>query len=77
MSESKLRIAFKSLYGKTLYAYTREAVMKRAMQMLADDALNIKNIAARCGYENPAKFAAAFKDIHGVTPSTFRKGFGL
>ncbi len=77
MSESKLRISFKSLYGVTLYAYLREAVMKRAMQMLADDELSIKNISARCGYENPAKFAAAFRDIHGLTPSAFRKGFGL
>lgn len=77
MSESKLRIAFKSLYNMTLYAYIREAVMKRAMQMLANDELNIKNIATRCGYENPAKFAAAFKDIHGITPSAFRKTFGL
>ena len=77
MSESKLRISFRSLYGMTLYAYRREAGMNRAMQMLADDELNIKNIAARCGYENPAKFAAAFKKIHGITPSAFRKGFGL
>lgn len=77
MSESKLRITFKSLYGKTLYAYIREAVMKRAMQKLANDELSIKNIAAQCGYENPAKFAAAFKDVHGITPSDFRKGFGL
>lgn len=77
MSDSKLRTSFKSLYGKTLYAYIRESVMKRAMQMLANDELSIKNIAAQCGYENPAKFAAAFKDIHGITPSDFRKGFGL
>lgn len=77
MSESKLRIAFKALYGKPLYAYIREAVMKRAMQLLAYDELSIKNIAARCGYENPAKFTAAFKDVHGITPSAFRKGFGL
>lgn len=77
MSESKLRLSFKSLYGKTLYAYIREAVMKRAMQKLADDELSIKNIAAQCGYENPAKFTAAFKDVHGITPSDFRRGFGL
>ncbi len=77
MSESKLRISFKSLYGTTLYAYTREAVMKRAMQMLANDELSIKNIATRCGYKNPAKFTSAFKDVHGITPSDFRKGFGL
>lgn len=77
MSESKLRMAFKSLYGKTLYAYIREAVMKRAMQKLASDELSIKNIATQCGYENPGKFTAAFKDVHGITPSDFRKGFGL
>jgi AraC-like DNA-binding protein len=77
MSQSKLRIAFKSLYGTTLYSYIRESIMKRAMQMLADDELNIKNIAHQCGYENAAKFSAAFKAIHGITPSDFRKGFGL
>jgi AraC-like DNA-binding protein len=77
MSESKLRISFKSLYGLTLFNYMREAVMKRAMQMLADDELNIKNIAALCGYENPAKFTAVFKHIHGITPSEFRKSFDL
>ncbi|MFT4142880.1 MAG: AraC family transcriptional regulator [Mobilitalea sp.] len=45
--------------------------------MLARDDLSIKNISTLCGYENPAKFAAAFKDVHGITPSAFRKGFGL
>lgn len=77
MSQSKLRIAFKSLYGITLYSYIRESIMKRAMQMLADDELNIKNIAHLCGYENAAKFTAAFKLVHNITPSQFRKGFGL
>lgn len=77
MCESKLRVEFKSIYGMTIYAYIREAIMKRAMQMLADDCLNIKTIAALCGYENPAKFTAVFKQIHGITPSEFRKSFGL
>lgn len=77
MSESKLRIAFKSLYGITLLSYIKESVMKRAMQMLADDELSIKNIALICGYENPAKFTAAFKRIHDITPSDFRKNFEL
>lgn len=77
MSESKLRRSFKSLYKKTLYSYTREAVMKRGMQLLADDEYNIKNIATLCGYANAAKFSAAFKSVHGITPSQFRKTFGL
>lgn len=77
MSESKLRLCFKSQYNQTLYNYQRETLMKRAMQMLAFDELSIKNIAQRCGYENPAKFAAAFKKVNGITPSEFRKNFGL
>ncbi|MDF2802061.1 MAG: transcriptional regulator, AraC family [Anaerocolumna sp.] len=77
MCESKLRVEFKSLYGMTIYSYVREAIMKRAMQMLADDRLNIKSIATLCGYENAAKFTAVFKKIHGITPSEFRKAFGL
>lgn len=77
MSESKLRIAFKSYYNQSLYAYIRETIMKRAMQMLGNDELSIKNIAAACGYKNSAKFTAAFKNVHGITPSDFRKGFGL
>lgn len=77
MSESKLRISFKSFYKQTIYAYIKESIMKRAMQMLGNDELSIKNIATICGYENPSKFTSAFKNIHGITPSDFRKGFGL
>ncbi len=77
MSESKLRLSFKNLYGYTLYDYIRTETMKRAMQLLAADELSIQNIATKCGYQNPAKFTAAFKDIHGITPSQFRKAFNL
>ncbi|MDF2872780.1 MAG: transcriptional regulator, AraC family [Anaerocolumna sp.] len=77
MCESKLRVEFKSIYGMTIYNYIREAVMKRAMQMLADDGLSIKSISVLCGYENHAKFTAVFKKIHGITPSDFRKTFEL
>ncbi|MCS4478041.1 helix-turn-helix domain-containing protein [Clostridium botulinum] len=51
--------------------------MKRAMQLLSADHLSIRNISELCGYKNPAKFAAAFKNIHGITPSDFRKSFNL
>lgn len=77
MSESKLRESFKNHYGVPLYKYIRIETMKRAMQLLSADHLSIRNISEMCGYKNPAKFAAAFKDVHGLTPSDFRKAFNL
>lgn len=77
MSESKLREAFRNHYGIPLYKYIRIETMKKAMQLLSSDHLSIRNISELCGYKNSSKFAAAFKDIHGITPSDFRKSFNL
>lgn len=77
MSESKLRESFKNLYGLPLYKYIRIETMKKGMQLLAYDHLSIRDIAEQCGYKNPAKFTAAFKDVHGMNPSEFRKSFNL
>ncbi|MDR0923403.1 MAG: helix-turn-helix transcriptional regulator [Hungatella sp.] len=77
MSESKLRLSFKNIYQIPLYDYIRREKMKRAMQLLSADHLSIRDISELCGYKNASKFAAAFQDVHGVTPSEFRKAFNL
>ncbi|QIB70481.1 helix-turn-helix transcriptional regulator [Aminipila butyrica] len=77
MSESKLRLSFKNTYQIPLYDYIRREKMKRAMQLLSADHLSIRDISERCGYKNAAKFSAAFQDVHGMTPSEFRKAFNL
>jgi AraC-like DNA-binding protein len=77
MSESMLRLSFKNLYQITIAKYIRTEIMKKAMLLLSSDHLSIRDIAEQCGYKNPAKFAAAFKEIHGITPSEFRKAFNL
>ena len=77
MSESKLRESFKNTYGIPLYQYIRVEIMKRGMQLLSADHLSIRDIAEHCGYKNAAKFSAAFKAVHGITPSEFRKAFNL
>lgn len=77
MSESMLRLSFKNVYQITLSKYIRTEIMKKSMLLLAYDHFSIRDIAEQCGYKNPAKFAAAFKEIHGVTPSEFRKAFNL
>lgn len=77
MSESRLRESFKNTYGVPLYEYTRIEIMKRAMQLLSADHLSIRDISERCGFKNASKFSAAFKAVHGITPSEFRKAFNL
>lgn len=77
MSESKFRNSFKNLYGMPLYEYIKRETMKKAMQLLSADHLSISDIAELCGYNNQSKFAAAFKSIHGISPSQFRKSFNL
>lgn len=77
MSESKLRLSFKNIYQIPLYDYIRREKMKRAMQLLSADHLSIRDISELCGYKNASKFAAAFQEVHGITPSDFRRTFNL
>lgn len=77
MSVPKLYRCFKQWYGMTIAEYVREEKMKYAMRLLWSDELSIKNIAETVGYESHGKFTAAFKKVHGFTPSQFRKSFNL
>ena len=77
ISVSKLHRCFKKYYRITINQYIRVEKMKRAMLMLADDELSIKNIAHICGYDSPSKFTEAFKEIHNITPSQYRKAHYL
>lgn len=77
LSVSKLHRCFKQLYHMTIVEYIHKEKMKRAMLLLADDELNIKNIANKCGYESASKFTCAFKESFGMTPSQYRKAHNL
>ncbi|PWK28186.1 AraC-like DNA-binding protein [Arcicella aurantiaca] len=69
MSESKLKVVFKGVYGQSIYQYFKEKQMVLAFQLLKNPDVQIKNIAASLGYENPGKFTAAFKKYHKILPS--------
>jgi AraC-like DNA-binding protein len=77
MGSTKLRHCFKLLYKVTIADYVREGKMKHAMRLLSHDDMSIHNIATAVGYDSASKFTAAFKKIHGLTPSEFRKSFRL
>jgi len=63
---SRLGITYQQIMDDFLFA--------RAQEMLANDKLKIKEVAAALGFDNPANFGKAFKRWSGISPGGYRKG---
>lgn len=73
LSAGVLKNGFKGVYGTPLYSYIRNYKMNVAATMLVTDRKRrIVDVAANVGYDNPSKFAAAFKEIFGMSPVEYR-----
>lgn len=68
-----MKRCFKGVYGSGVYSYIKNYRIEVAAKMLINTNKNILDIANKVGYENGSKFAAAFKDVIGISPSEFRK----
>jgi AraC-like DNA-binding protein len=55
---------------------TDEFLRARARELLANDQLKIKQVAAALGFDSPANFGKTFKRWYGVSPGSFRAGHG-
>ena len=73
MSLTTMKNCFKAIYGYPIYEYLREVRIQKSCILLRNTPYSIIEIANLVGYENPSKFAAAFKCIMGMTPSKYRK----
>jgi AraC-like DNA-binding protein len=68
-NETKLKGAFRTRFGAPIFAYLRQVRMEEARRLLLTRRLNVTEVAARVGYANPSKFAAAFRKQFGMSPS--------
>jgi AraC family transcriptional regulator len=73
LSRFHLLRVFKSAYGETPIRRLTRLRMERAKIYLAAGEESVTEVAFRCGYENPAHFAAAFRRWVGVSPSDYRR----
>lgn len=73
ISKSHLQRAFKGVYGTSVFSYMRILKMQAASIKLIQTNQSVLEIANEHGYDNPGKFAAAFKEIMGETPLEYRK----
>lgn len=73
LSPSHFALLFRRHHGETPQRYLQKVRLERATALLRAGALNIKEIAAACGYVDAAHFCHAFKAATGSTPKQFRK----
>lgn len=73
LNEAKLKAGFRMHFGETVYGYLRQQRLLEAHRLLSAAGYNVTEVATRVGYSNPSKFAAAFKEQFGVSPSRVRQ----
>ncbi len=68
---------FKDEIGKSFVEYLTELRMGKAMQLLNNPNISIKEIAQSVGYNDPNYFSKAFKKVTGLSPTEYRMGKGI
>lgn len=73
LSPKRISLLVKSLYGKTFRQLKTEMRIQVAKQLLKESDLTVAEIGKRVGYDTTRGFLAAFTDLTGRTPSTYRE----
>jgi AraC-like DNA-binding protein len=68
-----LKIAFRHLFGCSLFRFGEQARMDYARQLLLDGKLNVSEVALRVGYPDVQNFSNAFKRFFNIRPADLRR----
>ncbi len=68
-----MKQTFKTVYGDTIGTYIQSYRMQKAMWLIQETDQSITAIAGQVGYQNASKFAEAFRQFVGVSPTEYRK----
>ncbi|NQD79483.1 response regulator [Pseudomonas sp. CrR14] len=71
--EKRLSSIFREHLGCTVFAYIREARLRRGQQLLTESSMDIQDIADQVGFRSACNFTTAFRERLGMTPSQFRQ----
>lgn len=72
ISPDYLRQLFRHEFGVSPLRYLIRRRIEAACELLRATPLPVREVAARCGFENPYYFARMFKKTVGRTPSAYR-----
>lgn len=68
MNRTKLRSAFKHIYGTTISNYRMGIAMRHAEAFLRGPEATVSEAARLAGYSNPSSFIVAYKRFFGTSP---------
>ena len=72
MSKTQLHRKLKALTNEAPGELLRNFRLKRAAQLLSQEADSVTQIAYSVGFNNLSYFAKCFKELHGVSPSSYK-----
>ena len=73
ISPSRGHALFKKYFDKTYGEKLREVRISQAVHFLTGSSLSMYEIARLCGFRGSNRFSEAFKTIHGISPTQYRK----
>lgn len=73
MSESSFKRNFKEYYNISVYEYYLQLKMERALLLLEDRAIPIKEVAYLVGYDKPGNFIRVFKKYFRDSPGNMQR----
>ncbi len=73
MNYSSFRSAFKKYTGMSPVQYKNNLKLQKAMEMLYNLDLSVKDIAFTLNFESQEYFATLFKKVNAISPTDFRK----
>ena len=71
-SRRQLQRAFSEAGATSFRTHVAKVRMRRALELLREGNLPVRDVANSVGYRQPAQFAKTFRRHHGAPPSSFR-----
>lgn len=71
--DKRLSGIFREHLGTTVFAYAREARLRKGRELLADSRLSVQDIAELVGFNSACNFTTAFRERQGLTPTQYRQ----
>lgn len=73
VSEAHFIRTFRATFGETPHRYLQRRRVERAMFLLRDSERNVTDVCFDVGFNSLGTFSRTFRDIVGVSPSTYRR----
>src|SRR3954453_11603019 len=71
-SRRQLQRAFAEVGETSFRTHVAKVRMRKALELVREGTLPVRDVANNVGYRQPAQFAKTFRRHHGAPPSSFR-----